>query len=158
MAILCPHCAGELSASRSLIRCQFKGSSCPHCAYSFTSTSDVPLYIAIMQEWVESEAGSGLHADGCSLHLTESDRELFVKRWLKTRRGTPDVHWEPGGDPYPIRIDPVTHQRLVNSTRGLRLFEEELNQLKAKHGLDKLDAVTFKYWKRQWNQKADPSE
>lgn len=81
---------------------------------------------AITQAWVESEKGWGVRPDGSSLHLTEQDREKFIKEyWDGMPDETPDVYCRPEGQPRGCLIDDETYSKLLIATNdgeyGIRI-------------------------------------
>lgn len=59
----------------------------------------------IYQEWCESERGWGIRNDGCSLHLTKTDLEKFIKEYWSTMPDkVPDEYSRPQGKPYLVEV------------------------------------------------------
>jgi len=70
---------------------------------------DVSTHEVICQKWSESESGWGQRPDGYSLHLTEEDRERFVKEYWDSMpdrsEGIPDCYTFPDGTAYTCAVD-----------------------------------------------------
>ena len=80
----------------------------------------------VCQQWEESEAGWGCRPDGYSLHLTEADREAYVKDywdWEKKSNPsgkTPHEYERPCGTPYIVDVDQETYDKITATKNGLR--------------------------------------
>ena len=74
----------------------------------------------IVQTWEESERGWGTRPDGCSLHMSQSDREMFIKEyWAKMPKEIPDEYSRPSGEPYEAEVDDVTLKKIKKSKNGI---------------------------------------
>lgn len=85
---------------------------------------------AICQDWEESERGWGTRPDGCSLHLTIEDRNLFVKNyWDLMPREVPDEYERPEGNPFRIEVSRKLYNQIKKSDEGLRLYQHNVREL-----------------------------
>lgn len=83
----------------------------------------------ILQRWEESERNWGTHPDGCSLHLTDSDRDSYIKEIYKDRTDdVPDVYERVIGSSLVAFIEDGLYDMIQNE-KTLRLQEHELNNL-----------------------------
>lgn len=83
----------------------------------------------ILQRWEESEKNWGVRPDGCSLHLTENDRDSYVKEIYKNRKSdVPDVYERVIGNSVTVFIEDELYDILIDN-KNLRLQEHELNNL-----------------------------
>jgi hypothetical protein len=72
----------------------------------------------VVQKWEESERGWGTRPDGYSLHLTEKDREAFVKAyWKGMPSEAPDEYSRPDGTPYTTKVC-TKHFTLVKKSKN----------------------------------------
>jgi len=79
----------------------------------------------IGQNWEESEAGWGTRPDGFTLHLTEEDRQMFIKGYLTKQKEyfdkalgpgiTPSEYTRTCGGPKQITVNDITYQSLVKA-------------------------------------------
>lgn len=77
----------------------------------------------IVQKWEETERGWGQRPDGFSLHLTEEDRQAFIKEyWERMPDSVPDEYSRPDGTPYRAQVDDETFAKLKTSRNGTRHF------------------------------------
>lgn len=81
----------------------------------------------LCQQWEESERGWGVRPDGYSLHLTQEDRDAFVKNHkahqLKIYGSeAPDEYDRPCGEPYKVKVTGKTLDKLKASKNGIRKF------------------------------------
>ena len=75
----------------------------------------------IVQKWEESELGWGTRPDGFSLHLTDADRESYIKEyWDRMPKSVPDEYSRPDGTPYKAKVDAATFARVKASKNGIR--------------------------------------
>ncbi|MBI2047775.1 MAG: hypothetical protein HYT27_01415 [Parcubacteria group bacterium] len=82
--------------------------------------------ICICQKWEESERGWGTRPDGYSLHLTDEDREQYIKDyWKQMPNEVPDEYSRPDGTPYSCLINTKTYRQIKKSKNGIRLFSED---------------------------------
>jgi hypothetical protein len=96
---------------------------------------------AICQKWEESERGWGSRPDGYSLHLCESDRQAFIKKyWDRMPASAPDEYSRPDGAPYECEVDEATAKKLVTATAqdgfGIRCSGRSPVGLDGKQGSD----------------------
>lgn len=79
----------------------------------------------IVQKWEESERGWGTRPDGFSLHLTEADRETFIKQyWERMPDSTPHEYSRPDGKPYRALVDAEILARVKKSVNGIRSYDK----------------------------------
>jgi len=92
-------------------------------------------YQVVCQKWEESERDWGTRPDGYSLHLTDNDREAYIRDyWDSMPDSVPDEYSRPDGTPY---LCPVN--------------EETWNEIKAsKNGIRSFDSVPYPYGKDGW--------
>ena len=77
----------------------------------------------VVQKWEESEAGFGTRPDGFSLHLSEADREAFIKDyWDSMPDETQPEYSRPDGTPYLADVDTKTYAQVQASKNGIRDF------------------------------------
>ena len=80
-------------------------------------------YKVVCQRWEESERGWGVRPDGYSLHLTESDRQTFVKAyWDRMPDNVPDEYLRPSGNPYWCLIDSETYDKIKDPVSGIWVY------------------------------------
>jgi len=83
--------------------------------------------LVIVQKWEESERGFGTRPDGYSLHLTEADRETYVKEYWDGMPDTaPEEYSRPDGTPYAAEVDEVTFASVQASKNGIRSYDRKL--------------------------------
>jgi hypothetical protein len=59
----------------------------------------------LRQEWLESERGWGTRPDGYSLHLTEADRQAYIKAYRAKMPGAvPDEYARPASRPQLVEV------------------------------------------------------
>lgn len=77
----------------------------------------------VVQEWTESEAGWGQRPDGCSLHLSDADREAFIKSYWDgmpdRSEGVPECYSFPSGNAYLADVDPDIYRKVSESDQGI---------------------------------------
>ena len=79
--------------------------------------------ILICQRWEESERGWGTKPDGYSLHLTDEDREAFIREyWDQMPNAVPDEYSRPDGTPYVCYVDEGTYQGVAKTKNGRRFW------------------------------------
>tara|TARA_X000000368_G_scaffold418595_1_gene418918 strand:- start:5898 stop:6230 length:333 start_codon:yes stop_codon:yes gene_type:complete len=85
---------------------------------------------AVLSFWEESNGDNDLSLDGCSLHLTESDRKEYIKDIYSNRKGDiPDSYDRPIGDfGYNAYITNEINERLIKE-KSIRLSQVELKNL-----------------------------
>ncbi len=67
----------------------------------------------VVQKWEESERGWGVRPDGFSLHMTDEDREAFIKEyWDSMPKKAPDEYSRPAGTPYKAEVDEEVFQKV----------------------------------------------
>ena len=78
----------------------------------------------ICQDWLESERGWGTRPDGCSLHLTEEDRQQYIQNnWDGMPDEVPNEYSRACGRPYPVQVSPELYARVQQSDRhGVRIW------------------------------------
>ena len=73
----------------------------------------------IRQNWIESERGWGFRPDGYSLHLSEEDRQAYIKTyWAGMPDQVPDEYSRPSGDPETVTATPEQFSELVTQKMG----------------------------------------
>jgi len=85
----------------------------------------------IMQLWEESERGWGVRPDGCSLHLSVTDRKDFIDKIYKSRQdmnNVPDEYDRVSGDEMEVFVEDSLFE-LIKVKGTVRLLENELNNL-----------------------------
>lgn len=81
------------------------------------------MHIVTCQKWEESELGWGVRPDGYSLHVTEPDREKYIRNyWEKMPCETPDEYERPSGNPYICTVPTDLFEEIKNSECGLRFY------------------------------------
>jgi hypothetical protein len=79
------------------------------------------VHKVIVQKWEESERGWGTRPDGYSLHLTEEDRVLYIKKyWNSMPDKAPAEYSRPDGTPYVASVDEATFAKVKASECGVR--------------------------------------
>lgn len=83
----------------------------------------------IIQLWEESERGWGVRPDGCSIHVNEERKELYING-IYNNRGVdvPDEYDRPIGNSIECFISDDLFDR-VSQSGTIRLFEMEKNNL-----------------------------
>ncbi|MEY2665200.1 MAG: hypothetical protein RLZZ480_305 [Candidatus Parcubacteria bacterium] len=80
-------------------------------------------YPIVRQDWLESERGWGIRPDGYSLHLTESNRQQFVREyWDRMPDEVPDEYSRPSGEPFLVDVDEATYLAVKASKNGTRHY------------------------------------
>jgi len=82
-----------------------------------------------LQYWEESERGWGIRPDGCSLHLTEEDRNKYITSIYEQRKNDKEVPYEydrPVGESIEVMINDNLFELIKKS---YRLLSFELNNL-----------------------------
>jgi len=82
-----------------------------------------------LQYWEESERGWGIRPDGCSLHLTEEDRNKYITSIYEQRKNDKEVPYEydrPVGESIKVMINDNLFELIKES---YRLLSFELNNL-----------------------------
>ncbi len=81
------------------------------------------VHLVIRQDWLESERGWGIRPDGYSLHLTEADRQAYIREyWDRMPDAVPDEYSAPNGDPKPVEIESELYEELKSRKNGLRRY------------------------------------
>lgn len=84
------------------------------------NTNVQTVYEVVVQKWEESERGWGTRPNGCSLHLTEDDRNKFVgEYWAKQPDGVPDEYSRPDGSPYKVQVEKEMFEKVQTSEHGI---------------------------------------
>lgn len=89
----------------------------------------------VCQRWEESERGWGVRPDGCSLHLSETDRLAFCKEfWARERKNniggqTPEEYSRESGRAILLDVDDLTYALVSKSNNGIWLLESEFREL-----------------------------
>lgn len=78
------------------------------------------------QYWVWKDRGWDDQEDGYSVHLTQLDRNEFIKEyWDMMPDATPDEYSCPSGNPYQINESDLSFtalKELKNSRNGMRVY------------------------------------
>ncbi len=84
----------------------------------------------ILQFWEESERGSGVRPDGCSLHMDKSARHIYVSNVYNNRSEEfiPSEYDRVVGDPIDAFISDVLYSK-VKLKSSIRIHQHELNNL-----------------------------
>jgi hypothetical protein len=78
-------------------------------------------YEVIVQKWEESERSWGTRPDGFSLHLTEADRQAYIREyWSGMPDRIPNKYSRPDGTPYKANVDAATFAEVKTSKNGIR--------------------------------------
>ncbi|OGZ97146.1 MAG: hypothetical protein A3I44_05080 [Candidatus Sungbacteria bacterium RIFCSPLOWO2_02_FULL_51_17] len=78
------------------------------------------VHPVVCQKWEESERGWGTRPDGYSLHLSDTDREAFIKDyWAGMPNAVPDEYSRPDGTPYVCDADSETYKKIKESKHGI---------------------------------------
>lgn len=81
----------------------------------------VTKQVVVVQKWEESERGWGTRPDGFSLHLTDADRQSFIKEyWDRMPDEALDEYSRPDGKPYKAEVDAETFTKVKTSKNGIR--------------------------------------
>lgn len=88
-------------------------------------------HTVVCQEWLETERGWGQRPDGASLHMTNQDRDTYIKEYWDTMPDdVPDEYSRPAGSPALIEVDDDTYDKVKQSKNGIRLWSDAYRQLK----------------------------
>ena len=80
----------------------------------------------IRQNWIESELGWGIRPDGYSLHLSEADRQAFIKAyWDRMPDQVPDEYSRPSGDPHLVTATAEQFGKLTAQKMGAALLADD---------------------------------
>ena len=91
----------------------------------------------IYVSWEESERGWGTRPDGCSLHLTTDDFQVFLKKyWSRMPDEVPHEYSRPAGKPLTAYASLDLYKRIQEGNKGLRLWQHE-----ERESVDKKDLV-----------------
>lgn len=89
---------------------------------------------AFLETWTESEQGWGQKPDGGSLHLTKTDYENYVKDFWKDKpNSAPSIYERPDSNLREIVVSDALFNTIKESKYGIRLWQSELKELKAKN-------------------------
>ncbi|QQG45187.1 MAG: hypothetical protein HYW89_04285 [Candidatus Sungiibacteriota bacterium] len=81
------------------------------------------VYRVVCQKWLESERGWGTRPDGYSLHLTDKEREQFIKEyWDRMPDQAPDEYSRDDGDPYVCEVSEAIFKKIKESRNGIRCW------------------------------------
>lgn len=87
-------------------------------------TPPAPTYRVVLQAWEESRSGWGVWEDGCSLHLSDEDRERFIARyWKGMPDQPPEEYSRPAGGPREVCVGKALWQQIAGTKCGLRLWD-----------------------------------
>ena len=80
--------------------------------------------------WEESERGWGTRPDGCSLHLTKADFEIYLDNyWDKMPDEAPDEYSRPAGTPVAVSVGLRLYARIKETKNGLHLSQDKEKEL-----------------------------
>ena len=80
------------------------------------------MHIVIKQTWEESEAGWGIRPDGYSLHLTNEDRDEYIREyWDSMPDDVQHEYSRPSGSPTILEVPDDVYKRIVVSKNGIRI-------------------------------------
>ena len=83
----------------------------------------------IFQLWEESERGRGVRPDGCSIHLDDSELNIFLQNIYKSRGDeVPNEYDRVVGSHIECFVSDNLYDKLLESGT-IRLFESEKNNL-----------------------------
>jgi hypothetical protein len=84
-------------------------------------------YTVVCQQWEESERGWGTRPDGYSLHLSEGEREAYVKDFWEAEAErnnpsteVPDEYSRPCGSPYLVDVSKTIYAQVEATKNGKR--------------------------------------
>jgi hypothetical protein len=82
-----------------------------------------------LQRWEESERGWGVRPDGCSMHLTEFDHDLYVRSIYKERADeVPDEYERVCGRIVEAFVSDDIFEK-VKERKNIRVWETQLNNM-----------------------------
>lgn len=101
----------------------------------------------LLQYWEESIKNSSVRPDGCSLHLTKNDRNLFVKGVYDSRQDqlVPMEYDMVVGDPIEVEVSESIYNEIIRNGNSLRLMQHSLSNLKALEEVNILCDDEFDY-------------
>jgi hypothetical protein len=83
----------------------------------------------ILQIWEESTLGDGIRQDGCSLHINNDLRTLFIDEYYMDRDvNVPNTYEIPVGKPCRVILSEELYN-VVSNVGSVRLMQNELNNL-----------------------------
>jgi hypothetical protein len=82
------------------------------------------MMTVVRQNWEESERGCGIRPDGYSLHLSEIDREQFIKDFWADQPGgpVPDEYSRPSGSGFLVDVQDHIYKEIQTSKNGIRKY------------------------------------
>lgn len=99
-------------------------------------TKDETFYV-VLDTWTESERGWGQRPDGCSLHLTIEDYNLFLEDyWADMPDSAPDEYSRPDGNLKIVKVSSEIYGRVKETLNGIFVWEREFNKLKESKDID----------------------
>jgi hypothetical protein len=89
-----------------------------------------------LQIWEESDRNSGIYPDGCSLHLTISDRDNYIKTIYSVRdiKVIPNIYERIVGDALEAEVSDVLFS-IITRNKSIRLMEHEMNNMLNMNGI-----------------------
>ena len=93
------------------------------------------MHTVVCQEWLESERGWGQRPDGCSLHLSESDRQAYCNAyWEQEKKNNlegyvPDEYSREAGHPTLLDVSDDLYEKIKNNANGIRLWQHQYREL-----------------------------
>lgn len=82
------------------------------------------IYLALCQQWEESEQGWGVRPNGYSLHTCQTDLEAYVAEYWDRMPKThvPHEYSRVSGSPYWCEVDEAIADKINASKNGIRDF------------------------------------
>ena len=85
--------------------------------------NDRKQFIAVCQKWEESERGWGTRPDGYSLHLSQQDKEHYIKTyWEGMPDSVPDEYSRPDGTAYQCSVSEEVFEAITKNGGSLREY------------------------------------
>lgn len=82
--------------------------------------SQSKTFRVLCQKWEESERGWGTRPDGYSLHLSEADKNAFIKTyWDGMPDEAPDEYSRPDGTPYWCAVNEEVYKEIEKGEYGV---------------------------------------
>lgn len=90
----------------------------------------LPMNKAILQVWEESNRIEGIRQDGCSIHIDDKQRNMYVDSVYRGRKedNLPDSYERIVGSPVEVEISDVLF-KIVERDKSIRLRSYEMNNL-----------------------------
>ncbi len=81
----------------------------------------------IYVNWEEYESGWGVRPDGCSLHLTKTDCQNYLKE--QKLKETSNEYSRPAGKPVIAYVTPLIYKKIKENHGTLRIWKTEERKL-----------------------------